>query len=230
MTEKETLYLLGAGFNRCIEDIDGIKPPLATNFFQTLFRKKHYQKEGNLELFNPLFEYIEKYWKKSKNDLKKQPFDLEECFTLSQLHWIEAARDKNQDKYDEATKAFSLLTGLLSEVLAEFNDVSFFRGNDFLTPFGKKVYEERPNIITFNYDTFLEKAIGRASGVRVPATIHSLEVSDEKKEISDEELAYCSSNWNCALGYGFQFDEVQLQRPGIGTPVDGERILWSSGE
>jgi hypothetical protein len=46
------------------------------------------------ELFDdrlkPLYEYIEKYWKKNKNNLATESFDLEECFTLLELQSREA--------------------------------------------------------------------------------------------------------------------------------------------
>jgi hypothetical protein len=223
MAEKETVYLLGAGFNQCIKDFDGLKPPLATNFFQTLFRKEKYQDEGYLVRLSLLFEYIEKYWKKSKDDLQNQPFDLEECFTLLQLHWIEAERDKNQDKYAESANAFSLLTGLLSEVLSEF--IRDPTANDLLTLFGEKVYKEEPNIISFNYDLFLENAIGSASGRHTPVATSCPGIGRRKREeVSDKELAYSIFKWNCALGYGFKFDEVQLQRSGLQTIVPGDKF------
>ena len=42
MTQIKTVYLLGAGFNQCVEDWHRLKPPLATNFFQTILRSKKY--------------------------------------------------------------------------------------------------------------------------------------------------------------------------------------------
>ncbi|VUT27643.1 MAG: hypothetical protein SYNGOMJ08_00190 [Candidatus Syntrophoarchaeum sp. GoM_oil] len=120
MTEKETVYLLGAGFNQCVNDWHGLKPPLATNFFQTILKNEKYQTEYYSENVRSVYEYIEKYWKKSRDDLLNQPFNLEDCFTFLDLQCYEAEKDGNSVKAEELTTIIFRLKTMLAEFLSSF--------------------------------------------------------------------------------------------------------------
>lgn len=208
MIEKETVYLLGAGFNQCVNDWHGLKPPLATNFFQTILKSDKYQTELYSRKVCCVYEYIERYWKKSKEHLLNQPFDLEDCFTFLELQYYEAKKDRNNDKVKElATINFRLKT-MLAEFLSEFE--IFGHTSDLLPDFGKRIYEEEPTIITFNYDCILETSVESASAVRREVPDSFLGSSDKNEDILDEELLYSHYNWNRPLGYGIKFNEVQL--------------------
>ena len=222
MLEKETVYLLGAGFNKSVNDWHGLKPPLATNFFQTVLKSEKYQTEYYSEKVRCVYEYIEKYWKKSKDDLLNQPFDLEDCFTFLELQYYESEKDGNSDKAAELATIYFQLKSMLAEFLSEFE--LFGHTSDLLRYFGKQIYKEMPTVITFNYDCILETAIESASQVRgeIPDSFHG--APNGNNDVPDEELPYSHYNWNRPLGYGFKFDEVQLQRAGISTYVDGHRF------
>ena len=222
MLKKETVYLLGSGFNQCVNDWHGLKPPLATNFFQTLLKSEKYQTEYYSEKVRSVYEYIEKYWKKSKDDLLNQPFDLEDCFTFLELQYYEAEKYGNRDKAAElATIIFQLKT-MLAEFLSEFE--LFGHTSDLLRDFGKQIYKEMSTVITFNYDCILETAIESASQVRGEKPDSFRGAPNGNSDVPDEELPYSHYNWNRPLGYGIKFDKVQLQRAGISTYVDGHRF------
>ena len=75
------VYLFGAGVNQVAKYWDGISPPLLSNFFNVAlsmrrFRDDHYSKQ-----LESVYGYIEKYFRKTKDELAKSPFDLETCFT-----------------------------------------------------------------------------------------------------------------------------------------------------
>ena len=222
MSESRTVYLLGAGFNQCVNDWDGLKPPLATNFFETILRSRKYQAEMYLQRVNCVYEYIEKYWKKSKDDLRNQPFDLEELFTFLELQHYETGRGKNREKVMELATILFRLKAMLAELLSEFETFACSSGT--LRDFGKEIYKEKPNIITFNYDCILENAVESASGCREEIPPSFLESPIPYSSVPDEELPYSHFNWNRTLGYGIKFDEVQLQRSGLSTYVDGDRF------
>ncbi len=222
MSEKGTVYLLGAGFNQCVNDWYGLKPPLATNFFQTVLRSEKYQNEHYSGKVSCVYEYIEKYWKKSKDDLLNQPFDLEDCFTFLELQYYEATKHGNENKVsDLATINFRLKT-MLAEFFSEFG--IFGHTSNLLRDFGKLIYKEKPTIITFNYDCILETAIESASGVRgeIPESFRG--APNMNGDVPNGELPYSHYNWNRPLGYGTEFDEVQLQRAGLPTYVNGDRF------
>lgn len=222
MLEKETVYILGAGFNQCVNDWDGLKPPLATNFFQTFLKSKKYQDDYYAKRVGSVYKYIEKYWKKTKEDLLNQPFDLEACFTFLELQYYEAEKNGNSDKTSELANINFQLKTMFAEFLSGFE--SFGHISDLLRDFGKQIYKEKPTIITFNYDCVLETAIESASQVRdkIPNSFRG--APEENEDVPDEELPYSHCNWNRPLGYGIKFDEVQLQRAGLSTFVDGHRF------
>jgi len=222
MKKENSVFILGSGFNQCIKDRDGLKPPLATNFFQTILRSDKYKYEGYSRLTDPIYQYIAKFWKKTKTDLLAQPFDLEECFTFIELQYYESAQRGDKDKTNELAAINFNLKTLLAEFLSEFERFTF--QSEPLRNFANRIYEERHPIITFNYDCILEDAIKSASGVcqEIPASY--LRPDPENGEFPDDILAYSHCNWNPPLGYGFKFDEIQLQQAGVSKYVDGHRF------
>jgi len=90
--------------------------------------------------------------------------------------------------------------------------------------FGKMIYDQKPLVINFNYDTMTEAAIESGSGLRGSYPKRNPFRLDPTAAISDEELTFSHHNWNRPLGYGIQFDVVQLQRAGVGAYVDGKRF------
>ena len=218
------VYLLGAGVNQSITDWDGLSPPMIKNFFQIALKKRKFSNSHYTERVNIVYEYIEKYWKKTLQDLVRNPFDLEECFTLLELQ-ASRAYQKNDEEYKKLMQTQFLLKSFIAEVLSEFE--TFVSSSDIMRSFGKVLIEERPTILTFNYDCFIEKAIESASGLSHPPPDLGERMRAEViegAEVSDEELAYSHHNWNRPLGYGMTFDKVQLHRAGISVYVEGTRF------
>lgn len=101
----DEVYLLGAGVNQSVRtnQKQALSPPLANNFFKVA-RKLHVRFRDYDDLLNPLYSYILKYWHKSKTDLDNDEFNLEECFTLIQLQYIEARLHKDRQATNDLLK------------------------------------------------------------------------------------------------------------------------------
>lgn len=177
MVKNKTTYILGAGFNQCVKGMNGIKPPLSTNFFNTILKneKTNILKENT----GLVYEYIYKYWKKTKEDLIYEDFDLEECFTLLQLQLLEASHNNDQNLISMLLKVNSILKFMFIESLCEFE--SFSNSSNLMLNFASIIYEKKPNILTFNYDCNLETAIDTIS----------------------------NHKWSPLFSYGVKFDKIQ---------------------
>src|SRR5260221_6466368 len=90
---------------------------------------------------------------------------------------------------------------------------------------GDILYSEKPTIITFNYDTFLESAIESASHLNAATAgmRHPSEGNDSFEPTSDA-FAYRHSTRNTPSPYFIHFDEVQLHRAGFTTMVPGSQF------
>jgi hypothetical protein len=219
---SEIIYLLGAGVNQIVTDWDGLKPPLANNFFRMALRSEKFKGEHYSERIAPLYDYISHFWKKNRDDLQNEPFNLEDCFTMLQLQRNEAGRKEDHKEYDRLAWLEFLLKSFLAEYLSEFE--TFAVTSDQMREFGAVIYREHPTILSLNYDCVIEAAIETASGVNtnVPQSFHG--GPNEEGKITDDELPYSHCNWNRPLGYGIKFDYVQLQRAGLSTYAEGSRF------
>jgi len=217
----EITYLLGAGINRSVRGPDGLLPPLAHDFFRQALRHPLISHKLILELITPLFDFIEKYWHMTQDELKDNDFDLEECFTLLELQRRDAVRSKDQDAFVSTSRLEWFLTQLLLDYMSEVEHW-FFNSAEFQA-FGKRLFLERATVITFNYDSLLESAIEAASPPRLDA-IKALSARDPMDNvISDEDIGYSFREWNPYVAYKVKFDEVELLTPGITRMVEGTR-------
>ena len=218
---NDIVYLLGAGVNQSLKDFDNLSPPIISNLFQVALAKRKYSDKSYTNRIQIVYEYIEKYWKKSKSDLSAASFNLEECFTLLQRQEDEVL-ERNLEEYKQLKTIEFRLKSLLAEVLSEFDHSGFSLE---MYNFGRILLHENSTIITFNYDCIVESAIESASGVNpsVPAQFWQRKTF-EQDEIPDELLPYSHHNWNRPLGYGISFDEVQLQQAGTSKYVDGKKF------
>jgi len=223
MAKRETVYLLGAGVNQCIVDLDGLTPPLSKSFFQTALKSPRYalQKQDPV-LLGDVYDYIGKYWHLSEDDLRSRPFDLEDCFTLLQLQIDEASEAGNVARAQELRSIYVHLVAFLAQVLQQFWPDP--RPSSAMQAFGERLLADKPTVITFNWDCILEQAIESASGVRSQGQIPRFYLNSPAKTgaVPFEELAYSHFNWNRPLAYGVRFREVQLQRAGLSSFVEGE--------
>jgi hypothetical protein len=209
---------------------------MINNFFQNALQIDKFASDFYTEKLQKVYDYIEKYWKKSKSDLATGTFDLEECFTIIELQLDEALTEGDSTRIQNLREIQYKLKLFLAEVLSEFCHQVFT--SQTLREFACRLLKERPIIITFNYDDFLENALETFSGINTnSAAIHSyFKRQDELKSkpfdqrsngtfnIPEEELGYNYHNWTRSLGYGIKFDFVRRHFPG--DLIDG-RIYYS---
>lgn len=103
---KEVVYILGAGINQVVKDHEGHSPPMLNNFFNIALKKRKFSDNHYSERIQEVYDYINEYFRKDKNDLVDSPFDLELCFTLIERQ-IREARLKQDST--ELSKLFSAL-------------------------------------------------------------------------------------------------------------------------
>lgn len=219
----DTVYVLGAGINRGLHNRFGGHPPLATDLFEQVLLHSRFDSPAKSAWYRPLFEYIQRFWKLSADDLATTPFDLEDCYTLLQLQAAEARSHQDMRKLRDITTALDRLTTVLFNYLSEFSGRAR-TSVSFLT-LGRVLYAERPVILTFNYDTLLEDAIASASGVHPgKVDVPLWDNCPGLEDVADDVLPQRHFNWNPLLAYGIEFDEVQLPCAGISPLVCGKRF------
>lgn len=175
----DCVYIIGAGFNQCVNNKCGLKPPLSNNFFNTILSSENFNNPLYYKKAKPVYDYIYKYWKKSIDDLRDSEFNIEDCFTLIQLQLLKASKINNKEQILKLKSINSILKFMFTEALREFQP--FSSSSNSILKFGKLIYNQKPEIITFNYDCNLETAIKAASN---------------------------NEDFNCALSYGIKFDSV----------------------
>lgn len=222
---RETAYVFGAGLNRAVRNSDHVSPPLASNFFQILLTLPKFSHEGSplQTQLSTVFDYVNRYWRLSPERLKTVPFDLEKCFTLIDLQFRDALQEGRHDDANHLRDVAFKLKSALAETFSEF-DHHF---SPTMYDFGRVLWSQRPTMITFNYDTYLEQALESGSGVNVhghPAIPAMPDPTHPEPEFTNSELIYSHFNWNRPLAYGFRFDVVKLHQAGVSQYVEGDRF------
>jgi len=194
MSENKTVYILGAGFNQCINGELGLKPPLSTNFFTTILKNERYTNEDYYKKNRCVYDYIYRYWQKSKEKLKCEEFNIEDCFTLIQLQILEAKNNNDYKTLYQLLNINSQLKFMFTESLSEFQP--FISSSDLMINFGRLIFTKEANVITFNYDCNLEnaiKTIDHTDAFNI-STCYGLNFHNLPKTIS--------SNWNILKLHG----------------------------
>jgi hypothetical protein len=117
---------LGAGANLAKTMINFVdvshpaRPPLICNFFMEALKMNKFNSEKYTEKIEPVYAYIEKFWKKNKDDLATSKFDLEECFTLLESHYRKAKDEGDIERTRELFDIQFRLKRFLTEVLTGF--------------------------------------------------------------------------------------------------------------
>ena len=219
---KEVL-LIGAGVNQVVKDWDGLSPPLLNNFFNIALTKRKFGNEYYSKQMQDVYVYIEKYFKKTRDDLAKSSFDLELCFTLLEQQIKRAERENRRTEFQKLAMIRFQLISFLAEVLSDFEH--FAVTSHTMRNLGRVIFHEKPTIITFNYDCLMESILETTSGVNpnIPKSFRDPSLF-EKRELPDELLVYSHCNWNRPLAYGFKFDEIQLQQAGVSKFARGSRF------
>jgi len=227
-----TVYIIGAGVNQVLEHhwYNGVSPPMIKNFFQVASKIPLLRDYG--EQMKVVYDYIYKFWKKNESELAKTPFDLEDCFTMIELGLYNALKSGNTQSMANLQTIQFRLKMFLAEVLNQFEIAA--STSQIMKRFGVRLNEQKPVIISFNYDTFLEIALESSSGfsdTKFPS--EALEKGmhgkfglpqSEGSHISDEKVDYSQYNWTRRLGYGMEFDVVRLAKSGIREYVPGKRF------
>lgn len=220
---KEAVYMLGAGVNQVVKDWDGDSPPLLNNFFNVALKKRKFSDVHYTDQIQDVYNYIRANFKKNKDDLANVPFDLELCFTYLDRQIKQAARDGKTPELKRLVNIKFSLESFLAEVLSDFEH--FASMSHTMRNLGRVILYENPTIITFNYDCMMEHVLESAYGVRLSVPREFIQRGPlEETELPDEILTYSHSNWNKPLGYGFKFDEIQLQQAGVSKFAKGSRF------
>ena len=215
MSKDDRVYLLGAGLNKAITTFQdqGLSPPLINNLFKVASRLDIFTDCD--QLLSPLYLYIRKYWRKNKSDLENDDFNLEECFTLIQIQLTDAKLNNDTLRTQELLQVEYLLIGYFTEVMSRFK--SYCESSSIMTEFGRILYSEKPTIITFNYDTFVESIIEKASGINSAPIFHDQFQSNVAPGSISDLISSSKWNWNRSLAYGINFDKIQIHDGAIGN-------------
>lgn len=242
----DTVFLLGAGFNRSVlpettafGDEASPKPPLTLDLFQLLLTDERFRRKidrwiqggTSAQLIVDLFEVINFYWHLSIPDLERAQFDLEEFLTFL-LAVLSDPRDPamSKEKLDHARLGLlNLLVWYLSELM-NWRQVDLSRGPGY--QLGRDVLEYEADVITFNYDLIAEAIIESVSGINPHSSITGNpsgraldDLVDDSSPLPDDDLTVSFYQWNSNLGYGVGFDEVTLPIAGVGIAVPGSRYF-----
>jgi len=220
---KEVVYMLGAGVNQVIKNWDGDSPPLLNNFFNVALKKREFSDAHYTDQIQDVYDYIRANFKKTKDDLASVPFDLELCFTYLERQIKQATRDGKTPELKRLVNIKFSLESFLAEVFSDFEHFAFM--SHTMRNLGRAILHENPTIITFNYDCMMEHVLESAYGVRLSVPKEFIQRGpSEETELPAEILTYSHFNWNKPLGYGFKFDEIQLQQAGISKFAKGSRF------
>jgi SIR2-like domain len=220
----QTVYLLGAGVNYSLADQNwpGGVPPLANNLFQVLIEHSDFESQREwIRDADLLLEKIERYWHLDLQGLRTKPFDIEECLTLFESQWLDAADPAQRQELARAAFALrQLLHSYLSGLPVAHTPTS--RG------FGQDVLAAEADVLTFNYDSLAEQVIASASRFEPDRDV-SFRGMPQEAGVPDEDLGASYFAWRPALAYGFKFDEVPIPVAGRSRYVTGERYYAHPG-
>ncbi len=216
------VFLLGAGFNQELKDWDDLKPPMARNFFQLIRQSSQYQNKYHEQL-RKVYAFIQEYWKLDEEEISKKEFDIEKLFTFIQLKISDIYKEELYDELADLRKISDSLVTVFINFLQgfDFHHVKF----DIYRRFGEKLMELKPDIITFNYDLYLENILELASGVNaeIPDSFNNLHNLDDYN-LPDDIIRYSHFKYNIPLAYGFKFDIVRIFMAGNRKYESGERF------
>jgi hypothetical protein len=204
------VYLLGAGFNLGLGEVEGRRRPFLINsFFQLALTDEEFRDQA-LSIGEAVFDFIKDYWKLDIEDLERRPFDLEECYTMLQL------QEENVSHTDqEGKQRFLALRSDLTRLLGSYLDDRTGEIFPLAPKFANEVRASDAQVITFNYDTTVEDAFRVTSGR--PNNLGSNFIGQwipppttPPLEVPDEALALSPFSWRFTVGYGFEFDDVGI--------------------
>jgi hypothetical protein len=217
------VYMLGAGFNCAIvEPPYESQVPLGRTFFQVLLQSdwldRRLEQIRQRIYVDLLFDEIKRYWHLDLQELRTQPFDIEECLTLFESQMSDT---KEEERKTALLRAQFALRQLLLMYLSESRR---WGHTPVSRAFGEDILRSGADVLTFNYDTVAEDAIAAASGIGAKPMPDSLR-SDPSfaPEVPDHDLDASHSDWRVPLAHAFKFDEVELPIAGVPPIIEGSR-------
>jgi hypothetical protein len=224
----ETIYIVGAGANRCIYDRHGHSPPLIYDVFKTALKKGLLRPGLSDQSTDSALKFVTRLKGLSTEQMRFHEVNFEEV--------MDAVIKAFSNARTESDRRESLLTyGGLHKIL-ERTITAFERAGVWSKPMerlGKIIVEERAAVLTFNYDIILEDVIGLAAGGdrRPIAFGEGLAYRKAEQDAFEKGLLtafpfrdFSIWNWRRELAYGVPFYEVQ---PTISThlrTVSGEEF------
>jgi hypothetical protein len=229
---RDTLFVIGAGVNRCIRSERIGTPPLARDLFSSSLRSVQrvmaytgspYNLPGPerayLDSWNRIWEsvsFISDEFGISKDELFVKPFNIEDLFTRLELREREARDRANQELVATLIGHQQTVVSLLAIQLERFTPVA-----EASRPFralARRIHNWNAGVLTFNYDTLLERALEVTSGpgrrLRKRDAVEIHDVADGRRGFAD--LAFTPWKWDRRLAYHLPFDLVTL--PGGNIP------------
>lgn len=213
---RNTTYLVGAGINRDLFGPEQRSLPLGSEFFRYVLEQARFASDHARTQLAPLWAFIDRYWHLSESALKRGELDVEECLSFVELQRREALAAGDAARLRAASHLEFLLGGLLAECYAQVDHWHFFASE--YQRLGRRMFDERAAVITFNYDTLLETAIQHASPPAA-GTSSVLRGRYADRRIADD--AHVTRSWDPLLAYKAHFDELVV-RSGSASPVRGE--------
>lgn len=217
-----TTLILGAGTNRSLQDRHGMRPPLIRDLFIQALANPELSEEKTLNQMKVVFDYIARFWHLSIEQLREREFDLEECYTLLHLQREEALASGDEGQVSELWQVEYQLSSYFARCLAKFDHVYF--GDGPFRYLADQILENKPAVLSFNYDTLLERALESASGLKISQFRRSIE-----GPLSEDDLVDSHFKWNRPCAYGIEFDYVQLHRAGTVDIANGREFYRKNG-
>jgi len=82
-----------------------------------------FNNDRHTKRIEPIYDYIEKYWKMDKHKLATFDFDLEECFTLLESQYTEAKEERDNERIRDLFAIQFRLKRFLAEVLSSLKGI-----------------------------------------------------------------------------------------------------------
>ena len=186
LLSRRVAYILGAGVNRSVHDLESVPPPVAGDFFPTLLNTQIGARIWSWG--SSLAPYIARYWHKDQDALAQDGLDLEELFTFLEYHRLRGAPEEMAEVVNAEFEAKSMF----AQYMAHFEDFA----DESLRQFARLLKRQAAGVLTFNYDCILERAMES--------------VSDSINH-PDNASGFSVYSWNRSLAYGLHFDEIELK-------------------
>jgi hypothetical protein len=229
---RNALFVIGAGVNRCIRSERIGTPPLARDLFSSSLRSVQRvmgytgspyglpgPERAYLDSWNRIWEsvsFISDEFGISKDDLLTGPFNIEDLFTRLELREREARDRGNQELAATLIGHQQTVVSLLAIQLERFIPVA-----EASRPFralARRIHGWNAGVLTFNYDTLLERALevtsGRGRRPRKRDAVEIDDLADGRHGLAD--LTFTPWKWDRRLAYHLPFDLVTM--PGGNIP------------